>query len=202
MFFGKNSPDRFYSTSITCWHILQTFWMAGHDFEKEAVRVILNTEIVLPRIFKGLHSPIYLPTYLPTGLPTHRPTYLPTGLPTYLPTGLCTNLSICTFLPIYLFTCVPSSLPIYLQEYLPSYIQIYPPTCRSRYLPTGQPTYLHTHPPPTYLPNKAYGNMILCCIALLYDWHLLPFHSIAILTLLIAIRVLETAFVTYKHSGV
>ena len=39
--------------------------MAGHDFEKEVVRDILNTEIVLPRIFKGLHNPIYLPTYGP-----------------------------------------------------------------------------------------------------------------------------------------
>ena len=178
MFWGKNSPDRFYWTSIICLHILWTFWMAGHDFEKEVGRIILNTEIVLPRIFKGLHNPIYLPTYLPTGLTTYRSTYLFTYRSMYKPIYL--------YLPTYLFTYVPGGLPIYLQEYLPSYIQIYLPICRSRiflqvnlptYLPIHPSTYLYIHPPPTYLPNKAYGNIILCCIALLYDWHLLPFHS-------------------------
>ena len=180
MFWGKNSPDRFYWTSIICLHILCTFWMPGHDFEKEVVRVILNTEIVLPRIFRGLHNPIYLPTYLPT----YGSDYLQVYLPIYLQVYVQTYLSVPSYLSIYSHT--------YLEVYLSTYRNIYLPTYRSTHLHAGLdthlqvnlPTYPFTHPPtyisthllPTYLPNKAYGN-IICCIALLYDWHLLPFRS-------------------------
>ena len=142
--------------------------MAGHDFEKEVVRVILNTEIVGPRSFKGLHNPIYLLTYPPTGLPTptYRSDYPQVYLPIYLQVYVQTYPSVPSYLSIYFprskINLLCLCLPTYLQEYLPSYIQIYQPTCRSRNLPTGQrtylpihpSTYLYTHQPPTYLPTK------------------------------------------------
>ena len=142
--------------------------MAGHDFEKEVVRDILNTEIVLPRIFKGLHNPIYLPTY--------GPDYQQVYLPIYLQVYVQTYLSVPSYLSIY--------SPTYLEVYLSTYSNIYLPTYRSTHLHAGldtflqvlhtyppihPSTYLYTHPPSTYLPNKAYGNIILCCVALLYD---------------------------------
>ena len=155
MFLGKNSPDRFYSTSIICLHILWTFWMAGHYFEKEAVRVILNTEIVLPRIFKGLHNPIYLPTYLQV--------YLPTGLTSYRSTYLFTYRSMykvskgAKIRNRYTWPRIPMGKwqthsrhhkrdkPMYL--YLPTYLYIYLRTFMSTYLPTGISTFLHANLP-------------------------------------------------------